>query len=73
MVYTHWLNDRGGIEADLTVTRIAEDQFWVVSGAAQTIKDLHWLKSNIGDDEFCCVSDITNAWASARRDGARQS
>jgi glycine cleavage system aminomethyltransferase T len=45
------------------VTRIAEDQFWVVSGGAQTIKDLHWLKRNIGDDEFCCVSDITNAWA----------
>jgi len=63
MVYTHWLNDHGGIEADLTVTRIAEDQFWIVSGAAQTIKDLHWLKSSIGADEFCCVSDITNAWA----------
>ena len=63
MVYTHWLNDRGGIEADLTVTRIAEDQFWIVSGASQTIKDLHWLKMNIGEDEFCCVSDITNAWA----------
>jgi len=63
MVYTHWLNDHGGIEADLTVTRIAEDQFWIVSGAAQTIKDLHWLKSSIGVDEFCCVSDITNAWA----------
>jgi glycine cleavage system aminomethyltransferase T/glycine/D-amino acid oxidase-like deaminating enzyme len=63
MVYTHWLNDRGGIEADLTVTRMAEDQFWVVSGASQTIKDLHWLNMNIGEDEFCCVSDITNAWA----------
>jgi 4-methylaminobutanoate oxidase (formaldehyde-forming) len=63
MVYTHWLNERGGIEADLTVTRLAEDEFWVISGATQTIKDLHWLKSHIGDDEFCCVSDITNAWA----------
>jgi len=63
MVYTHWLNERGGIEADLTVTRIAEDEFWVISGAAQTIKDLHWLKKNIAEDEFCNVSDITNAWA----------
>jgi 4-methylaminobutanoate oxidase (formaldehyde-forming) len=63
MVYTHWLNERGGIEADLTVTRIAEDEFWVISGAAQTIKDLHWLKSHIAEGEFCCVSDITNAWA----------
>jgi 4-methylaminobutanoate oxidase (formaldehyde-forming) len=63
MVYTHWLNQHGGIEADLTVTRLADDEFWVISGAAQTVKDLHWLKSHIGDGEFCCVSDITNAWA----------
>ena len=63
MVYTHWLNEHGGIEADLTVTRLADDEFWVISGAAQTVRDLHWLKSHIGDDEFCCVSDITNAWA----------
>ncbi len=63
LVYTHWLNERGGIEADLTVTRIAEDRFWVISGAGQAIKDLHWLNSHIGEDEFCCVSDITNAWA----------
>ena len=63
MVYTHWLNDRGGIEADLTVTRIGQNQYWVISGAAQTIKDLHWLNSHIAEGEFCCVSDITNAWA----------
>ncbi len=63
MVYTHWLNDHGGIEADLTVTRLAEDEFWVLSGATQTIKDLHWLKSHITEGEFCCVTDITNAWA----------
>lgn len=63
MVYTHWLNDRGGIEADLTVTRLAEDQYWIVSGSSQTIKDLNWLDRNIANNEFCCVSDITNTWA----------
>ena len=63
MIYTHWLNDRGGIEADLTVTRMAEDRYWIVSGAAQTIKDINWLNRHIQEDEFCCVSDITNAWA----------
>ena len=63
MVYTHWLNERGGIEADLTVTRMDEDQYWVVSGAAQSIKDIDWLKRNIAESDFCCVSDITNAWA----------
>jgi len=63
MVYTHWLNERGGIEADLTVTRMGENEYWVVSGAAQTVKDIDWLNKNINEDEFCCVSDITNAWA----------
>ena len=63
MVYTHWLNERGGIEADLTVTRMAENEYWVVSGAAQTVKDIDWLKKHIDENEFCCVSDITNAWA----------
>jgi len=63
MVYTHWLNERGGIEADLTVTRMRDDQYWIVSGAAQTIKDINWLNRHIREDEFCCISDITNAWA----------
>ncbi len=63
MVYTHWLNEDGGVEADLTVTRIEENEYWVVSGAAVTIKDLNWLKRNIDPDSHCLVSDITNAWA----------
>ncbi len=63
IVYTHWLNERGGIEADLTITRIAENEFWVVSGAAMTHKDLDWLKRNIPDDAHCFVTDITSAWA----------
>jgi glycine cleavage system aminomethyltransferase T/glycine/D-amino acid oxidase-like deaminating enzyme len=63
MVYTHWLNDHGGIEADLTVTRMAEDEFWVISGAAQTVKDLHWMRSHVEEGEFVAISDITNAWA----------
>ena len=34
LVYTQWCNERGGIEADLTVTRLGEDEFMVVTGAA---------------------------------------
>lgn len=63
VVYTHWLNERGGIEADLTVTRIAEDEYWVVSGAAVTRKDLDWLRRHIDHDARCAVVDITSAWA----------
>ncbi len=63
VVYTHWLNERGGIEADLTVTRIAEHEYWVVSGAAVTRRDLDWLSRNIDDEARCTVLDITSAWA----------
>jgi len=63
IVYTHWLNERGGIEADLTVTRLSENEFLVISGAATTHKDLHWLKKHIGEADFCTVTDVTTQWA----------
>ncbi len=63
IVYTHWLNERGGIEADLTLTRLGEHEFMVISGAATTHKDLHWLKRHIGAEDFCTVTDVTNQYA----------
>jgi len=42
-VYTQWCNDRGGIEADLTVTRDAKDAFFVVTAAASATRDAAWL------------------------------
>lgn len=42
-VYTQWCNDRGGIEADLTVTRVGEDRFFVVTAAASRTRDLALL------------------------------
>ncbi|MGB0752123.1 MAG: glycine cleavage T C-terminal barrel domain-containing protein, partial [Gammaproteobacteria bacterium] len=63
VVYTHWLNARGGIEADLTVTRLGEQEFLVVSGAAVTHRDLDWLRRNIPATAHCFVVDVTNMWA----------
>jgi 4-methylaminobutanoate oxidase (formaldehyde-forming) len=63
IVYTHWLNERGGIEADLTVTRLAENRYMVVSGAAVTNRDLDWLSRNIPQDAHCFCTDVTAAWA----------
>nr|MBX2881848.1 FAD-dependent oxidoreductase [Granulosicoccus sp.] len=63
IVYTHWLNESGGIEADLTVTRLGECEYLVISGAATTHKDLDWLRKHIGEDDFCCVSDVTSQYA----------
>jgi glycine cleavage system aminomethyltransferase T/glycine/D-amino acid oxidase-like deaminating enzyme len=60
VVYTQWLNERGGIEADLTVTRLGERKFMVVSGSATQTRDLAWLKRNIPNDANCTVTDISS-------------
>lgn len=44
VVYTQWLNDRGGIEADLTITRTDEDTFTIITGAGVTRRDLTRLR-----------------------------
>ena len=49
-VYTQLLNARGGIEADLTVTRVAEDRFRVVTGTAFGGRDLAWIRRHLPDD-----------------------
>ncbi len=44
VVYTQWLNERGGIEADLTVTRTGDEEFLIVTGAAVETRDWHTLR-----------------------------
>jgi heterotetrameric sarcosine oxidase gamma subunit len=60
LVYTQWLNTLGGIEADLTVLRIAEDQFMVVTSVSSHIRDLAYLREAIPPQAFCVVTDITS-------------
>jgi len=45
-VYTPMLNDRGGFEADLTVVRTGDEEFMCVTGTAQTVKDMAWMRRN---------------------------
>jgi 4-methylaminobutanoate oxidase (formaldehyde-forming) len=61
IVYTQWLNERGGIEADLTITRLAAQEFMVVTSAACQTRDLAWLRRQIASsaDAFCTVTDVT--------------
>jgi glycine cleavage system T protein len=63
IVYTQWLNDNGGIEADLTVTREAEDRFLIVTSAATQVRDFHWLKNHIGPNDRAIAVDITSGSA----------
>lgn len=63
VVYTQWLNNRGGIEADLTVTRIAEDRYLVVTAAATRVRDFGWLTAHIPQATSVKVTDITESLA----------
>lgn len=63
VVYTQFLNARGGVEADLTVSRLAEDRFLVVT-AAFTQTHVHaWIHENIPPEAHCVITDVTGAYA----------
>ena len=63
IIYGQWLNHRGGVEADLTVTRLSETVFLVVTSAASAVRDLSWLKRQIPEDAHCVVTDVTSGEA----------
>jgi glycine cleavage system T protein len=58
LVYTQMLNANGGIESDLTVTRLSETAFLMVVPAATIVRDLAWLRRHL-TDEFVVISDTT--------------
>ncbi|MEX0808407.1 MAG: FAD-dependent oxidoreductase [Dongiaceae bacterium] len=61
--YTQLLNERGGIEADLTITRLAEDRFYMVTGSGFGVHDRHWIETHLPDDGSVTVQDVTSARA----------
>lgn len=61
LVYTQWLNDKGGIEADLTVTRLSETAYLIVTGAETEIRDFNWLKRHIPEDAHAIATNISSA------------
>ena len=74
VVYTQFLNASGGIVADVTVTRLAEDEFRVVTGAGTVDADLGWLRLHLagvnGDVELRDASDelaVIGLWGPAAR------
>ena len=60
IVYTQWLNDRGCIEADVTVTRLAQDSYMVITGAATVTRDFNWLKRHIPAEARCVAVNVTS-------------
>ena len=59
MVYTPMLNQRGGFESDVTVTRLAVDRFLIVTGSAQAPRDHDWITRHIGAGEAAALVDVS--------------
>jgi 4-methylaminobutanoate oxidase (formaldehyde-forming) len=60
IVYTQMLNRRGGIESDLTVSRLSQTSFLLVVPGATLQRDLAWLRKHLGED-FAVITDVTAA------------
>ena len=63
MVYTAMLNEHGGCESDVTVTRLAADTFFILTGTAQATRDADWIERHIGEDERAVLVDVTSAYS----------
>jgi 4-methylaminobutanoate oxidase (formaldehyde-forming) len=60
--YCHFLNERGGVEADLTISRLGEEEYLVVMPAFTHTHVETWIRENIPADAACTVADLTSAY-----------
>jgi 4-methylaminobutanoate oxidase (formaldehyde-forming) len=70
LTYTQLLNSRGGIEADLTVARIAEDRFYIVTGTGFRTHDLGWIVDHLPQGDVR-IEDVTEGWGTLSLMGPR--
>ncbi|MEK7476999.1 MAG: FAD-dependent oxidoreductase [Candidatus Coatesbacteria bacterium] len=60
LTYTQLCNERGGVECDLTIGRLASDRFYVVSGTAFATHDLDWIRRHAPADGSVILEDVTD-------------
>ena len=61
-VYTGLLNERGTFESDLTIARLAQDRFMIVTGSAQVTRDADWIGRHMPAGAHATLTDVTAAW-----------
>ncbi|MFC5760176.1 GcvT family protein [Rhizobium sp. GCM10022189] len=62
LIYTQMLNDKGGIECDVTCARIAENEYYIVTGTGFATHDFDWISRNIPDGLHAELVDVTSAY-----------
>ena len=63
VTYTQLCNAKGGVEADLTVTRLAEDRFYLVTGSGYAVHDRNWIETHMPRDGSVALRDVTSGRA----------
>jgi glycine cleavage system aminomethyltransferase T/glycine/D-amino acid oxidase-like deaminating enzyme len=63
VIYTPWLSPSGGFKADLTIMRLGDEHFRVVTGGAHGMADRKWLADHLPDDGSAQLADLTSAWS----------
>jgi 4-methylaminobutanoate oxidase (formaldehyde-forming) len=63
MVYTPMLNARGGFESDLTVMRLGERRFLLVTGSSQPVRDRDWIARHVADDAHVTLVEVSALWS----------
>ncbi|MDH5273919.1 MAG: FAD-dependent oxidoreductase, partial [Gammaproteobacteria bacterium] len=71
ITYTQWLNAQGKLEADLTVTKLADDRYFVVVTDTMVRHAETWMKRNIPDDAHAFVTDVTAGYGQLNVQGPR--
>ncbi|HVG64274.1 MAG TPA: FAD-dependent oxidoreductase [Hyalangium sp.] len=71
ITYTQWLNERGTLEADLTVTKLDDERYWVVASDTAHRHAETWMRRHIPDDAHAFVTDVTSGWAQINVQGPR--
>jgi glycine cleavage system aminomethyltransferase T len=71
ITYTQWLNEGGTLEADLTVTKLEEDRFWVVASDTAHRHALTWLRRHLAPDAHAVATDVSSGYAQLNVQGPR--
>lgn len=71
ITYTQWLNEGGTVEADLTVTKLDDDTFWVVASDTAHRHVETWMRRHTPDGSSAFVVDMTSAYAQINVQGPR--
>lgn len=71
ITYTQWLNEGGTLEADLTVTKLEEDRYWVVASDTAHRHVETWMRRQFPEDAHAFVTDVTSGYAQINVQGPR--